>query len=503
MNEQLEKLKNSFSRLIFPHEPIPGLEIKDAALRIAVIKDGKLRKEGILLEPGIIEDGAIKDKSRLIGQLKDLRNQFSPGEKNKVPVIAIVPSSIVYAKVFSLPPLSEQGKLEAIQLNLQSISPIDFKSAYSDWEALGGEEKGGTTEILGAFARKESIDAYAEVLEASGFTPVAIEFPALAIARSIRQFGIGVDLSKPQVVVNVSSDGIDFMVLKNGNIYFDYFTPWKLVRQEDRASREIPFEDFKDTIVREIKKVSTFYASHWGGSLNNLILITQALEKEISEFVGKQFNYKVANLAIREFSDAPMSWIGVIGSAFRGTIPRSRDILISLEALGTEKGYLYTQIKFFIRLWRNVLITTAAFFLIVFIGADSFLAQKLNAVSQQLQQVSAMPGGSEVANLQQQAVTFNNFVEMASYAKERSKGWSAFLSRIGILAKDVKIMRVSINPEQKTAFVIGKASGEAVAIDFKNKLIAEGLQNVNLPLSRIEAASDGGVVFSVTFTLPS
>lgn len=501
MNAQLEKLKLSFQRLIFPHEAIAGLEIKDAALRIARISDGQLKKEGILLEPGIIEDGVIKDRMRLIGQLKDLRNQFASGEKNKIPVIAIVPSSIVYAKVFSLPPLGEQGKLEAIQLNMQSISPIEFKSAYSDWENLGEEERGGKAEILSAFARREAVDAYAEVLEVAGFTPVAIEFPALAIARAIKQYGVGIDFLKPQVVVNVSSDGIDFMVLKNGNIYFDYFTPWKLVRQEDRASREIPFEDFKDTIVREIKKVSTFYASHWGGSLNNLILITQALEKEISEFVVKQFNYKVTNLVIRDFPDVPMSWIGVIGSAFRGNIPRSRDIFISLEAVGTEKGYLYTQIKFFIKLWRNVLITTAGFFLIVFIAVDSFLAQKLNASLQQLQEVSAMPGGSEVVKLQQQAVTFNNFVEMASYANERSKDWSAFLSRLGVLAKDIKIMRVSLNPDQKTAFVIGKASGEAAAIDFKNKLLSEGLQNVNLPLSKIEAAPDG-VVFSITFSLP-
>ncbi len=498
---KLENLKLQFSRLVFPHEAVAGLEIKDAAIRIAKISDGGLIKDAVSLEPGIIEEGAIKDRARLVSQLKELKNQFAPGEKNKIPVIVIVPSSVVYAKVFSLPLLSEENRMEAIQLNLQSISPIDFKLAYSDWEQLGGQGRDGATEILGAFARREAVDSYVDALETAGFSPVAVEFPALAIARAIKQYGIGIDLEKPQVVVNVSSDGIDFMVLKSGNVYFDYFAPWKLMKLDDRASREIPFEDFKNTIAREIKKVATFYASHWGGSLNSLILITQALEKEISGFIAGQFNYNVASLALREFSDAPMSWIGAIGSAYRGTVPRSRDIFISLEAVGTEKGYLYAQIRFFVGLWRNILLTAAVFSLFIFIAADSFLAKKFNSISGQISQITAMPGGDEVAKLQQEAAVFNGFVEKTSYARERSKDWSDLVLNLNSLSKNIKLVRVSLNPDQKTAFVIGRASGEAEAIDFKNKMISGGLQNVSLPLSKIETGADGDVIFSITFSL--
>lgn len=495
-----EKIKGLFQKLIFPHESIAGLEIKDSALRIAVISGGVLKKEGVLLEPGIIEDGEIRDSARLISQLKDLKKQFYPEEKNKVPVIAIVPSSAVYAKVFSLPALTEEARAEAIQLNLQAISPIEFKNAYSDWEQLGEKDRDGKSEILGAFARKTLIDSYVSALESAGFSPIAIEFPGLAIARAIKQYGIGVDLEKPQVVVNVSSDGIDFMVLKSGNIYFDYFAPWKLMRLEDRASREIPFEDFKNTIVREIKKVSTFYASHWGGSLGGIILITQALEKEISEFIVGQFGYKVTPLALREFSDLPISWIAVIGSAFRGGIPRSRDILISLEAIGTEKGYLYSQIKFFIKLWRNIFITTLAFFLVVFIAADSFLARKLSSVENQINQISAMPGGEEVAKLQAAATEFNGMVEKAAYARERIGDWSQLLTKLKSVSKNIEIVRVGLNIDQKNAFVVGRASSQAAAIDYKNKLSEAGIQNANLPLSKIETGKDGVVTFSITFT---
>ena len=135
--------------------------------------------------------------------------------------------------------------------------------------------------------------------------------------------------------------------------------------------------------------------------------------------------------------------------------------------------------------------------------ADSFLAQKLNSVSGQIQQISAMPGGNEVIKLQQEAAIFNGFVDKASYAGERSRSWSDFTAKLSVLSKNIELVRVSLNPDQKTGFVIGRASTEAAAIDFKNKLISEGLQNVNLPLSKIETSPEGDVNFSITFSLSS
>ncbi len=504
----LNTINDFFWRLILPKERIAGIELKDAGIRIAQIVNAagpaggqapqEFRKESILLEPGIIEGGIIKDKARLIAQLKALKEQFSPGKKEKIPVIALLPSSAVYAQIFSLPALDKENKREAIELNLQSISPVDFKSVYAGWEQV--EEKDNKVDFLSAFASRDIVDSYADALMAAGFSPAAVEFPALAISRAIKEFGVGVEQGKPQVVIHISSDGIDFIILKNGSVYFNYFASWKLVKMDGGGPREISFEDFKDVIVRELRRISTFYASQWGGSIQSFILITQAFEEEISQVIEIQFHYKVTKLALRGFDGVPLSWVAMIGSAFRGTIDRSGDAFISLMAVGTEKEYWYSQVTAFVKLWRNVALSVFVSFIIIFIVTDSFFAHIAASVADQIQGTVSLPNGIEVEKLQKDAKVFNAFTEKAAYAMQRSKAWSPFLNTVDKLLGAISMDRISFSPDQGSVFLIGKASSEAAVIDFKNRLIGSGVQNVNLPLSKIVDNVDGTVSFSMTFS---
>ena len=489
-------------RLLIPRQNIAGLEIKDAALRLARFEeDGTLKKAALVLEPGIIdEDGEVKDQARFVNSLRKLREEFQ-SDKEHLPVIAIIPSVLVYAKAFSVPQLAP-GKLDqAAQLNLESISPIEFGTSYADWQLIGPREKDGGIEFLGAFVSRKPIDVYLKALAAAGFAPAAIEFPALAISRALKEYSSGADFIRPLVGVNVSSDGIDFFVLQNDNLYFEYFVPWKLVKEERVAAREILFSDFKNTILQELKKVSTFYGGHWGGSIEKLLLITQALEKEISDFIKANFPFAVTPVQLNQFPNTPSSWLTAIGSALRGRIPRSQDNLISLMAVGTEKGYLYTEIGFFIRAWRNVFLTTLGFLIILFIAADSFLARHLQSLKEQSQTAAALPGGEEVAKLQLQARSFNQLVEKTLLVKEQSISRSPFFAKLNGLGKRITFIRISLNAGQGSVLVTGKAPDEASAIDFKNTLIKEGFKEVSLPLSGLEANLDGTVSFTVTFKL--
>ncbi len=504
-NMYMDKVSNIFSKvnvffqwLILPREIIAGLEFKDTALRIAQMENGVFKKEGFLLEPGIIEDGIVKDKARLIVHLKALRAQFAPEKKEKIPVIAIIPSALIYTQVFSLPTLGEESKIEAIKLNLQSLSPIDFNQVYSDWEQLDAKDR--KEEFLSAFARKDIVNAYVEAMQESGFTPVAIEFPALAISRAMKESAVGVDFKKPQIVVNITSDGIDFMVFKNGNVYFEYFTSWKLV-QVGAGAREISFDDFKETILRELKKVGTFYTSHWGGSLQDLILLTQAFETETTQFIESQLHYTVTKLVLRGYEDTPLSWVAVIGAALRGTVRRANDIFISLVAVGTEDGYLYTQIIFLVRFWRNVLLTTACFFIIMFVIVDSFLARTYVNIVDRVQSTTWLPSGTEVDQLQKNAKLFNSLVDKTAFARQNSSVWSPFFNKINEGAQKITFTHIGLDIAQRGGFLIGKAPGETEVSDFKSKLIQAGIQNINLPLSKTEQNSDGTITFSLTFSI--
>ncbi len=496
-----KKITELAEKLIRPKVSIAGLEIKEGSVRIAKLEDGKLKQSAIVLSPGIIENGKISDSKKLAESLKSLHLQFAKLNE-RIPVIFLIPSINVYTQVFNLPVLSKESMEEAAQLNLQSISPIDWNASYADSQKIGEQEKDGKVEFLGAFSSKTAIDEYIKAISAAGFIPVAIEFPALAIARTIKELAVGVDLEKPQVVLNVGSDGINFMVLRKGNLYFDYFTPWKLIQEESHVGREILFTDFKDTIVREIKKVATFYGSRSDGKLEKLILITQALQKEISDLIGENFHFEVAELKLREFPDLQSSWFGVLGSAIRGRLSRIEDNLISLAATGTEKGYFQEEILNFIKVWRNVCVTSLGFLVLIFILADSFLARNSVNLEKQLQIVSKAPEGAEVLQLQKNVQSFNQLMDKALAAKEKSIPWSPFFSKINsLIGSKIALTRISVDTERNTVLLSGNTDDQSTVVNFKNSLIKEGFKNVSLPLSNIIVNVDKTVSFIITFSL--
>lgn len=494
----------ALEKILLPRPNVIGIEFKDAAIRMALLKNGSsaqgsdFKKVAVMLEPGIIDGGKIKDKTRLLAAIKSLRSQFGlAGEV--VPAIAIIPSVNVYTKVFSIPSLDQAGLEEAAFLNLKSISPIGIGGGYADWQKIGFGEKGGKVDILGAFTQKESVDEYMGILEASGFRTVAVEFPGLAIARTIKELASDVDLAKPQVVINVASDGIDFMIISYGDLYFDYFVPWKLIQEEGKISREILFEDFKDTIVREVKKMANFYGSHWGGKIENLILITQALNAEITELIKSNFQYQVNDLHLSRYNDAKASWIAVLGSALRGRMPRRKDIFISLTSVGTEELSLQAETRFFFKTWRNIFIASLGFLALIFILADSFLAHTLADFKNQASRLIQAPSGAEIMQLQSQAQSFNQLVDKISVAKSQSLPVSPPFSKIyGLLNSRLSITRMTFDANASSVMIIGEADNESTAVDFKNSLVKAGFRDVSLPLSNLQSKATGGVTFTIT-----
>lgn len=487
-------------KILVPKVPVAGLELKDAAVRLIQFDDGNLRKAAVMLEPGIIDNGKIKDRNKLASMLKKLHDQM--GTKEKIPVIAIIPSTNVYTKAFSTPILDQKSLEEAAMLNLKSISPINLDKSYADWQEVGTKERNGKIDILGAFADGAVVDEYAAVLRETDFLPAAVEFPALALARTVKEFGSGIDLEKPQVVINIASDGIDFMVIRGGDLHFDYFVPWKLAQEGGQAAREILFEDFKSVIVSEVKKMANFYGSHWSVKLNSLILISQALNKEIIDLIQNNFQFQIIDLRLNKYADLQASWFPVLGSMVRGLVPREKDVFISLMAVGTETLSLQAEVRSFIRIWRNIFITALGFITLLFLLVGSFLAQMSVNLTDQLQKITQVPGGEKIVALESQAKSFNQLVEKASLAKQQSGALFPFFADFdATLNNKLKLTRIVVDAAQSSVLVIGEAGDEATAVDFKNALIKKGFQNVSLPLSNLVAKSGGGVAFSVSFKL--
>ncbi|HAS95224.1 TPA: hypothetical protein DCS99_02300, partial [Candidatus Wolfebacteria bacterium] len=231
-----------------------------------------------------------------------------------------------------------------------------------------------------------------------------------ALARTIVELSEQFDKKKNYLVFRLGSDGISFGLVKNGELYFLHFVGWGAVYGTERRAT---LESLKKMIVDEVHKVLSFYETHWEGVLTELFLVTPTFEEEIKEAITESFpNLIVEVPSIQQFTNLSIGWFSVLGSAFRGIIPRDDDKMISLATAGTKNKYEVYQETNFVRLWRNGTVTTLVAILALFVGLDRFLATTEERLGGRVAELSQNPSVGRLGELQQEASLFNKKVNL-------------------------------------------------------------------------------------------
>ncbi|KKU83947.1 MAG: hypothetical protein UY12_C0026G0016 [Parcubacteria group bacterium GW2011_GWA2_47_8b] len=455
----LDNIKN----LLNPVPAIGGLEISDLVLRFAVIENGNLKQASVQLPPGLITNGKVQDKAKVVVGLKALHQQIAPLNKI-IHVIALIPSDDIYTQALAMPLVAEKNLRETAELNLRMVSPIDIKSSYYSYQILG-ENQQGQLEILGAFANSASVEELIGLLKEANFSTIAVEFSSLSLTRVIKEYAAGLKQDVPYLVINLSSDGPDLTIMKNGNLYFSLFKSWSSL-QKEIGGRKLTSQDVQDFLISHVKQILNFYSSRWGASVTEVLLISTPISKEITQAVKVSFGLNVQVLTIMKFGQLSPLWYGVLGAALRGQLPRSKDRLITLTAVGVEEEYFRESTIRFIKSWRNVI--------------------------------------ADIADLQARVKLFNNSVDLVAKIQEDTVPWSPLFVKLRTLAAEqVTLERVSVDPSLNT-LLSGRAVSDTAVISFKNKMIEESnFKDVVLPLSNIKANTDGTVSFILNFKITS
>lgn len=485
-------------KFLNPAPNISGLEISDSAIRfVDLAKPG--RRAVIYLSPDIVVGGEVKNRGALIGALKDLRRELGLPENKKVNVVVTAASPNVYTQIFNVPlGIREQNFQEAIQLNLEMISPFDIKTAYYDAHLLK-EAPSGQASFLGAFASAALIDQFVIALEGSGFNVVAFEFPPLSLSRLIKQLS-EVDFFGSHILVDISSEGLHFLILVKGDLYFGHFLSWKEV-QSSRPT--IALEDVADVTVREIKRLISFYNNRINRPLDTIVLASPKPLTDLERAIRDNFpSLKVQLPVLDAFPDLSSAWFPALGAALRGLISRIDDVFISLMAVGTEQNYFQSRILHFISAWRNIFAATLGFLVFLFLAIYVVLIQTEHSSEKELLGNLTKPDVQEVGQLQQQAAEFNRLVSIANFIKQKMTPSSLLLERLNILAgRSVSLERVYLDSTRKVT-VNGRTTTENEAINFKNRLLKEsGFDKVVLPLSSFQPGPNNSILFSVNFEL--
>ncbi len=481
---------------------VGGLEVSDSVMRFAYF-DGKVwRLAGVRLEPGIVEGGKIKNRDSFISALQTLKSQIFKGRdlKRRASVIVSLSSISIYSQVFSLPIIEGENLEKAIQLNVQMVSPIETSQAYSGWQMVGEDKGSLRLEILSAFVDKTAIDELSQVLFDGGFIAVAIDSRALALARLFREEGVGFDKSKSCVLLSLGDSGMDFLIIRRGQLYFEYFSPWREIADE---KGEIQAPAFDAAVTRNLHRVMNFYSQHWPEPLEEVVLSATAFLDETKKIIGDNFSLPTRELRLQMGQSIGAEWFVSLGCGLRGVKPRSADKEVSLLGIGAAEEFRREQAIIFARFWRLLMPLALGLLLVSFLSSDLLLIQMRHSL-----EMRSLPGLSsdqtkEYSVLTAQARDFNRSVEFIKGVQGSSFSKARLWDKVsGIMsAAGVTLSRFSFRDVNSPVTLSGVAKSEDQIAALKIALAGDSeFGGVNLPLSSIKCGPDG-CSFSLTFTI--
>jgi len=483
-------------------QKVGGVEVSDAALRL-VYFDGKGWHFGVVrLTPGVVDAGKINDYGKFVSALKDLKSQVFgvSGAKKQISVVVSLSSVSIYSQVFSLPLIEGENLNKAIELNIQMVSPVDVSQSYSGWQTVGQDKDALRLEILSAFIDKNIINEVNRAFAAAGFLVVVVESRALALARLMREDAEGLDVGKSYILLNLDDSGLDFLIVRQGQLYFEYFNHWRDLADE---KGQISTASFSAAIVRNLHQVINFYGQHWPEPLEGIILSATALKDEMEKTVGENFSLKISHLKLRPPMSLGSEWFVSFGCGLRGIKPRAEDRELSLLGVGAEEEFRREQLVAFAEFWRLLLPAAFALLFVMFLVADLFLMNVRGSLESRSSSSSPPGQTEEGVALESKANDFNRSVAMIGGIQNAAFPKSVFLEKVSGLAlsNGITLTRLNLSDIAATVELGGQAVSEDQVVSFKNALAADSeFTNVNLPLTNIKAGS-GGLVFSLSFNL--
>jgi hypothetical protein len=495
----------SFWRLISPFKPVGGLSINDSSIKyVRIDENNRLIKASLRLPPGIIKDGKIKNRASVKQAFETLKSYIAPPRGDKrTNVVVSLQNNLIYSRVFNVPDLEEKAFKEAALLNLQMISPIDLKQAYYNYQPVGIALNGvRQLELLGAFIPKAIADEWTDILREVGFSPIAIEFQSLSFVR-LMDYLKAIDPKSTYITLNIAADGLDFSIVKNNNLYFDYFYSWKSVQA---GNRQISFEDFKQTIFTEIERVFNFAVARFNAPVSQVYIMSEGLTAEIIGAIKQKFPHVDArDFSLESSAGLPIDWAAAIGAAVRGATPRSKDNFISLNAVTVKEEYIQEQTLNLVAVWRSSCLVVLAFLVALYSVNDIFLNRvKENLIISQAIDLP-LDENQEYNTLKVQADNFNSLVRLVADAKRQETVISPFLKKIKELAgTDANLTRIATQPVDGSVVINASSPSLDMSKRFVDKLKAmPQLQNVEQPLAHLIIDPDRSVSFIITFKVAS
>ncbi|MST04211.1 MAG: hypothetical protein EXS49_01410 [Candidatus Pacebacteria bacterium] len=496
------RLKTFFAELGEKLNPTPivgGFSISDVSIKYLSLKNNSqiVAKSALRLPPGIIKNGELIDEANFAKALNSIKKSLNI--KGNANIVLNLSQSLVFTQSFSMPLISESELSEALNLNMQMVSPINFEDAIYDSEKIGEySDSSSKVEYLGAFANKSAVEKYIKIFKICGFYISAIEFPSLSLVRLI-ETEARFKKEESYIFLDIVPEGISLLAIKNFKLYFNHFHNWQSV-MEEMGEKQISKIGFNNFIVQEIKKVTNFFSSHFSSSVDSLIISSSSKIEGMEEMLKNNFSFNIEEFNVSSIEDIDASWLHVLGSARRGLISRHNDVLISLTNEPVKIEFFRNRVFALVRLWRKLYITVFSFSLIAFLIVDVYLVSIESDFKIKAEKSLGDASISKAMALEVEVKKFNSNLDLLKKADDLSFKASDLLFTIyNMLPGGLYIDGINLNDNIVSVF--GSAASENLILAFKeNGLTKEKrFYEISLPLTNIKPDAGGRFRFSASF----
>ena len=479
-----------------------GLEITDTALRFVRYDGRAWRTASLRLPPGLIEAGTVKDHDQLVAALRELAAQVRGprGSRRAINVIVSLSSVNIYSQVFSLPIIRGEELEKAVQLNIQMVSPVESSQAYSGWQLMAQDQSAVRLDVLGAFINRSVVDGVSRALKEAGFLPHAVESRALSLVRLTRELAAGFDRRESYFALILDAAGIEFLIIRRGQLYFQYLNTWKDLYG---GERQVSTEALEAVVVRSLHQVMNFYNAHWSELLSGIFISAGSMQERVAQIIADNFSIRPIELQLTLSEPVSPNWFVALGAGLRSLVPRREDAEISLLGVNAQDEFRRRQLVDFLDFWSVLVPVTLGVLLMVFGIADVFLTRlerglKTNAFfAMNTEQVQS------VTDLNRQLAAFNQSVAFIGKADVAASDKGALLENIVTLlhSYDLTLNHLYVQSSQLATSLTGCARTENQILQFKKALDADPrFQGVTLPLSEIRS-EECGLSFLINFSI--
>ncbi|RJP45744.1 hypothetical protein C4587_00310, partial [Candidatus Parcubacteria bacterium] len=433
------------------------------------------------------------------GALRELHAQIlGTKSRKRINAIVVVSSLDVYSQIVTIPLVRGGDREQAIELNVRMVSPFEIAQSYAGWQEVGGDVEAGKLEVLSAFAERAVADDLKHILREAGFFAVVLEPRPLALARLLREGILGFDPARPTLALHVDGSGLDFLVLRGGQLYFEYFNPWRDVADE---KQQVSMQAFEAAVTRSLHQVLNFYGKHWTEPVAEIFVSAGNLDAAVTKMLDGNFSLSVKPMQSAFGQALGPEWFVAAGSALRGARPRREDQELSLLGITAEDEFRQEQVLRFLRFWTVLLPVGFSILLAALIGMDFFLGR----VQASLEAQSRAAGGNreieELQLLERSAREFNGLVSRLKAVASSITPKNPFLARFGAASGGVRVTKFSLPAPDARAMLAGFASSEDEIKTFRNALEDDPLfQDVDLPITAIKK-EPAGFSFSISLSV--